>query len=157
MTPSVAPRRRKRVLAVASGGGHWEELLLLHPAFEDQDVLFATTLVGLAERAGIDRHALLPDCNADQKFAAFRCTLAAAWLLLRFRPQVIISTGALPGFIVMAIGKAFGARTIWIDSIANAEEFSAAGTHARGVADLRLSQWPDVADAGDAEYAGSLL
>ena len=155
--PLTAPVRRKRILAVASGGGHWEELLLLRPAFEDQDVLFATTLAGLAERAGLTRHAMLPDCNADQKLAALRCTLAAAWLLLRFRPQVIISTGALPGFIVMAIGKAFGARTIWIDSIANAEEFSAAGAHARRVADLRLSQWPDVADAGHAEYAGNLL
>ena len=149
--------RRKRVLAVASGGGHWEQMQLLRAAFDDQDVLFATTLPGLAERAGLTRHALLPDCNADQKVAALRCAFAAARLLLRFRPHVIISTGALPGFLVMAIGKAFGVRTLWVDSVANAEEFSAAGIHARRVADLRLSQWPEVAAADGAEYAGNLL
>ena len=130
---------------------------VLRAAFDDQEVLFATTLPGLADRAGITRHALLPDCNANQKFAAVRCALSAAWLLLRFRPHVIVSTGALPGFIVMAIGKTFGARTIWVDSVANGEELSSAGSHARRVADLHLSQWPEVAAEFHSEYAGNLL
>ena len=32
---------RRRVLAVASGGGHWVQLLRLRPAFEGCDVTYA--------------------------------------------------------------------------------------------------------------------
>ncbi len=34
--------RRVRVLAVASGGGHWVQLLRLRPAWEGCDVAYAT-------------------------------------------------------------------------------------------------------------------
>jgi hypothetical protein len=34
--------RKKKILAVASGGGHWVELIRLSPAFEGHVVVFAT-------------------------------------------------------------------------------------------------------------------
>ena len=42
-------------------------------------------------------------------------------LLLRHRPDVIVTTGAAPGYFALRFGKLLGARTIWIDSMANAE------------------------------------
>ncbi len=50
-----------------------------------------------------------------------------------------------------------GARTIWVDSLANAEKMSTSGRLARHVADLRLSQWQSVAQAEGADFAGRLL
>ena len=70
---------------------------------------------------------------------------------------MVVSTGALPGVIALTLGRAIGARTIWVDSIANAEEMSMSGKLARRVAHLWLSQWEHVAEAAGAEYAGAIL
>lgn len=147
----------KRILAVASGGGHWQQLMLMRPAFAGHRVRYVTTLAGLPERFGAAPAVIVPDCNRDQKLAILRCTLALAWIMLRERPQVVISTGALPGVLALGLGKAMRARTIWIDSVANAEEMSMSGRQARRVADLWLSQWEHVALAEGAQYAGSVL
>lgn len=148
---------RKRILAIASGGGHWQQLMLMRPAFEGHDVTFATTLPGLPEQFDARPYHLIPDCNRDEKAAALACTLRLAGLILRLRPQVILSTGALPGVIALAIGRAMGARTIWVDSVANAEEMSSSGRLARRFAHLWMSQWEHVAAEAGADYAGAVL
>ena len=46
-------------------------------------------------------------------------------ILIRERPDVVVTTGAAPGFVALAAAKLLlGCRTIWIDSIANAERLS---------------------------------
>lgn len=147
----------RRVLAVASAGGHWQQLMLLRPAYEGQDVHYATTLSGLAAQFDAAPAHLIPDCNRNTKGRALACLLALAWLMLRLRPHVVISTGALPGVMALALGRLVGARTIWVDSVANAEEMSASGRLARRFAQLWLSQWEGPAAAEGAEYAGSVL
>lgn len=147
----------KRILAIASGGGHWQQLQLLRPAFEGQQMRFATTLPGLPEQFDAHPAAIIPDCNRHQKLAILRCSLAIAGQLLRYRPHIIISTGALPGVIALALGRLLGARTIWVDSVANAEEMSMSGKLARRFAHLWMSQWDHVAQAAGAEYAGAVL
>ena len=151
-----APRRR-RVLAIASGGGHWQQLMALRPAFEGCDVLYATTLPGLPEEFGALPARIVPDCNRHEPVAILRAAAAIGRLVAAQRPDVVVSTGALPGVIALGWGKAWRARTVWIDSIANAEEMSMSGRLARPVADLWLSQWPHVAAAAGAGHAGAVL
>ena len=150
-------KTQKRILAVASAGGHWQQLMLLRPAFAHHDVHYITTLKGLAEEFDVYPAHVIPDCNRNTPLRAIRSILAIAYHVIRFRPDIIISTGALPGVIALACGRMMKARTIWVDSIANAEEISASGTLAQRFADLWLSQWPDVAKKSGAEYAGALL
>lgn len=152
-----APRRPRRILAVASGGGHWQQLMLLRPAFDGQRTFFLTTLAGLPEQYRATPAAIVPDCNRDEKLSILRTTLALTGHLLRYRPDVVISTGALPGVIALALGRGLGARTIWVDSVANAEEMSMSGKLARRVAHLWMSQWEHVAAAAGAEHAGAVL
>lgn len=149
--------RRKRVLAVASGGGHWQQLMLMRAAWARHDAKYVTTLPGLAEGFGIDDAAIVPDCNRNEKLKIIWAFFAIAWRILRFRPDVVISTGALPGVIALALGRVWGARTIWVDSVANAEEMSMSGKLARRFAKLWLSQWAHVADAEGAAYDGAVL
>lgn len=149
--------RRRRVLAIASGGGHWQQLMLMRPALKGHDVLYLTTMAGLPEAFGAAPARIVPDCNRGERVATLRSTAGIARALARHRPHVVLSTGALPGLIALALGKAMGARTIWVDSVANAEEMSMSGRLARRVADLWLSQWPEVARAAGAEHAGSVL
>ena len=138
---NVPSGRRPRVLAIASGGGHWAELARLLPAFSDCRVTFASTHRGYA--ADVEGHAfrVIPDASRDNKIAVAWCALKIGLLLLRTRPSVIITTGAAPGYLAARMGKIFGARVCWIDSIANVEELSLSGQMIGKHADLWLTQW----------------
>jgi UDP-N-acetylglucosamine:LPS N-acetylglucosamine transferase len=130
----------------------------IRPAFEGHRTFYLTTMPGLAAEDGLAAEsAVVPDCNRDAPLRMLAAALRVGAHLLRHRPHVVISTGALPGVIALALGRLLGARTIWIDSIANAEEMSMSGRLARRVAHLWLSQWPHVAEAEGATYAGAVL
>ncbi|MEL6533628.1 MAG: UDP-N-acetylglucosamine--LPS N-acetylglucosamine transferase [Pseudomonadota bacterium] len=147
----------RRLLAVASGGGHWQQLMLMRPAFTGLEVTYATTLPGLAEEFGAEPAVLVPDANRHEALATLKALFAIGWLVLRTRPHTVISTGALPGVIALAFGRLAGAETVWVDSVANAEEMSMSGRLAKRFATHWLSQWAHVAEAEGAAYAGSVL
>lgn len=147
----------KRVLAVASGGGHWDELMLLLPTLERYDVRFATTDPRLAEQRGIAGADRLPDCNRNKPFQSIYCAFFAVWLVLKHRPQVVISTGAAPGFMCLLAGRMIGARTLWIDSVANGEELSMCGKLSMTFATQCWVQWEDLAARTNSRYYGAVL
>ena len=131
--------------------------MLLRPGFEGHDITYVTTLPDLAETFGARPSVCFPDCNADTPLRVLVCLVVTGWQVLRHWPHAIVTTGALPGVIALAWGRAIGAQTLWIDSIANAEELSASGRLARRIAHRTLSQWPDVARAEGVDYKGAVL
>jgi UDP-N-acetylglucosamine:LPS N-acetylglucosamine transferase len=147
---------RQRVLAVASSGGHWVQLRRLVPAFEGQDVAYLTTDPGHRAEVGSHRFYSVNDANRWNKLALMVCALRILWVVLRERPHVVVSTGAAPGYLAIRFARALRARTIWIDSIANAEELSMSGRLASETADLCLTQWPHLAE-GRVKYLGAVL
>ncbi|MFN4168075.1 MAG: glucuronosyltransferase [Pannonibacter phragmitetus] len=147
----------KTVLAISSSGGHWEQLMLLREAFAEHNVVYANTLSGLAERNGISGAYLVGDCNRDTPLKNLKTAAQIFRIIWKHKPDVIISTGAAPGIIAIAIGRMFRARTIWIDSIANSEKLSMSGKIAGYVAHLQLTQWEHLARENGPRYAGSVL
>src|SRR5688572_14123026 len=109
-----------KILALSSGGGHWVQLLRLRPAFDGCDVTYAT--VRPSYRADIDSSPfhVIPECNRSHKLRMLRCAFSVMVLLLRLRPDVVVSTGAAPGYFGIRFGRWLGIRTIWVDSVANA-------------------------------------
>jgi UDP-N-acetylglucosamine:LPS N-acetylglucosamine transferase len=150
-------RPRPRVLAVASGGGHWVQMLRLAPAFGGAEVHFATTDRSAAGQVAPAPLHIYPDANKDTPLLLLLCALRLAWLVLRLRPDVVVSTGAAGGFLAIRLARLIGARTMFIDSIANARDLSISARLALGVADRVLSQWPSVSDRTGAEYRGALI
>ena len=149
---------RRRVLAIASGGGHWVQLLRLRPAFAGCEVLFATTRRSFqTDLDGDARFTVIPDCNRNEPLRLGRAFVRIGWLLLRERPEVVISTGAAPGFIAIWIAHKLRIRTIWVDSVANAEELSMSGQRAGRYASLWLTQWKHLAREGGPYFHGSVL
>jgi hypothetical protein len=57
----------------------------------------------------------------------------------------------------LLFGKLLGARTIWIDSIANAEQLSVSGAKVKPFADLWLTQWPHLVTKDGPDYKGAVL
>ena len=155
---SISPeRKRKKLLAVASGGGHWVQLLRLRPAFIDCEVVFVT--VDQAYRADVHDHKFYSISDATRRTVSrlVRATLEVFWIICKERPDIVISTGAAPGYLAIRVGKLFGARSVWVDSIANAEQLSMSGAMAGRYADLWLTQWPDLAKTDGPHYRGAVL
>ena len=83
--------------------------------------------------------------------------LGLAIIVLRTRPHAVITTGAAPGYFALRLGRLVGARTAWVDSIANAGELSLSGKRAGRHADLWLTQWPDLASPEGPDFRGAVL
>ncbi len=77
-------------------------------------------------------------------------------VVMRERPDVVFSTGAAPGFFALFFGRLFGARTIWLDSLANVDRLSLSARLVRPFAKLWLTQWAELAGPDGPEYAGSV-
>lgn len=153
----MQPVHVPKVLAIASGGGHWVQLLRLRAAFEGCDISYATVREGYrTDVGGADFH-LIPDCNRWNKLAVLRSALAIFLLVLRLRPDVVITTGAAPGYFGVRFGKLLGARVVWVDSLANVEELSMSGAKSGSFADLWLTQWPHLAHDDGPQFLGSVL
>lgn len=151
------PARRRRVLAVASGGGHWVQLRRIVPAFEGHDLRYVT--INDSYRADVPDSAVyvVRDSTRWDKLGMLILGLQMLVVMLRVRPHVVVSTGAAPGCLAIILGRAIGARTIWLDSIANVEEVSMSGRLVRRVAGLWLTQWPHLSSADGPEYAGRVF
>lgn len=153
----MSDRRKTRVLGISSGGGHWLELTRLVPAFEGYDVALATVDEAYRSEAGEARFYTIRDVTRWDRWRWIQTLAKLAWILAREKPDVVISTGALPGYFCLRIAKWFGARTIWVDSIANAEELSLSGKVIGKYADLWLTQWPHLARSDGPFYRGAVL
>lgn len=148
-----------KMFAISSGGGHWEQLMLIRPAFVEFEVNYCNTVPGLAEKQNIRKSYLVTDCNATNPISLLKCFCQLFVLLLNIKPHIIVTTGAAPGLIAILIGKIFGSKTVWIDSVANVERLSLSGRVAKHFADIHLTQWESVRLANNTktEFIGRIL
>ncbi len=142
----------RRILAVASGGGHWVQLLRLRPAFQGHRVTYVTVRGSYRADVGDAPLYVVKDATRWDKVGLVKMALQLVWIVIRVRPHVIISTGAAPGYFAIRFGRLLGARAIWIDSIANVEEISMTGRIVAKFADLWLTQWEHL--EGSCDVAG---
>lgn len=153
----MAGVEKKSVLAIASGGGHWQQLMRLRPAFEDQRTVYVTTNADYAADVAGCELFVVTDANRHEPLNLLRSGFQILFRVLRTRPKVVISTGAAPGLFGILFGRLLGAKTIWIDSIANAETVSLSGRIALKFASVVLTQWPHLSSPEGPEYQGSIL
>jgi hypothetical protein len=149
--------KRKTVLAAASGGGHWVELLRVMPAFDGFTQCYVTVRRDYRRDVPGARFYTVNDATGWNLFATGLLALRMLIVVLLVRPHVVVSTGAAPGYFAARFGKLLGARVIWIDSLANVRELSRSGRMAGRYADLWLTQWPWLAQHQGPSYAGQVI
>ena len=151
--------KRKKICLAASAGGHLSQLLLLEQLWESNEVVCVSTGMMVKEKLQeIGRTYIVGECNNQQPVRTFFVAFKCLFIVLKEKPDIIISTGAAVGFLICFWAKLFGAHVIWVDSIANTEDLSLSGRMIRRYANLILSQWPHVADRyPDVEYAGEII
>lgn len=150
-------QNRTRVIAVASAGGHWEQLMLMQSTLEHYDVRYVTTDALPAEYGGITSSEILTDCSKSTPLRLLLCAGQALRIILKHRPQVVVTTGAAPGFMCILAGRLIGARTLWIDSVANGDELSTGGKLAKAFAHNCWTQWEHLATEKRLRFLGRVI
>lgn len=151
-------RTARRILLISSSGGHWVQMNRLLPAFVEYDLYFCSTEKDYAESVPEGRYSHIPDASRTSGVLRLAWqALSVLKVLLATRPDVVVTTGAAPGFFAVFLGKKLGKRTIWIDSIANVEELSMSGRRAARYADLYITQWEHLANGSGPLYFGSVV
>jgi UDP-N-acetylglucosamine--N-acetylmuramyl-(pentapeptide) pyrophosphoryl-undecaprenol N-acetylglucosamine transferase len=136
--------KRLRVCLAASGGGHLRQLLDLRPVWSRHDYFFVTEDTALG-RSLEEEHPVrfVPHYGWGQAKlgkttqmvkAAFVNFFEAARIMLRERPQVVISTGAAAVFFPVLWARMVGARIVVIESFARFEHDSLFGRMAAPLA-----------------------
>jgi UDP-N-acetylglucosamine:LPS N-acetylglucosamine transferase len=152
-------RKGLKILLASSAGGHLSQLLKLSRSWSGFETVLITTndwAIPVSERHCAAY--VVGECNRGNLLKVILVFWRSLRIVLRERPDIVISTGAAAGAIASAISKLFGAKIVWVDSIANVKRVSLSGRLVRRFADLFLVQWPHLQNKSlNIEYAGALV
>lgn len=133
------------------------QLMRLRPSWDGLPVVYVTVNEQVRAAVGEAPFFVVSDGNADTKLTLVRMAVQILFLVVRVRPAAIISTGAAPGVFALMFGKLIGAKTAWVDSIANCDRLSLSGRIVRWFADAWLTQWEHLSDPAGPQYHGTVL
>lgn len=126
-----------KICIVSSVGGHLREVLQLLPALAGHEVFYILndqTSVALEGRVYRIAH-------AERDWRVLWNFYEAGRILRRERPGVILSAGAGPAVPVAMVGKALGARVVFVESFAAVRRPTLTGRIMYRVADDFFYQW----------------
>lgn len=146
----MSRRKNPRLCLAASGGGHVRQLLDLEPVWASRDHFFVTEDTALGRSIAKEHeayfvaHVALGQARLGAPFKmAWRglCNcLSSLRIMLRQRPDVIITTGAGSMAFTVLWGRLLGARVVLIDSFARFDRPSAFARIAGPLAHVRIAQ-----------------
>ena len=151
--------RRASLLLVASPGGHLFQLWALRGAWEGIERTWVTLPTA-------DARALLPE--EDVLFAhgptnrnlrnLLRNLVFAFRVVRRVRPLVIVTTGAGVAVPFVWIGRLFGARVVYVETLARVEGQSLSYRLAAPLVSRVYVQWPELLRAiPKARFCGTVI
>ena len=161
----VLMNKLKRVVFIASMGGHLNELLQLSPLFNETDYTIITekspSTKYLAEKFDDKVHYLVSGSREHLFVYLFKFTYNALLSLiyvLRFRPQSVVSTGTHTAVVFCYLAKLLlRSKIIYIETYANVKLANISGKMIHPIADLYLVQWESLLPAyKKAQYVGKL-
>jgi len=144
--PAKAKKRKKlQVCLTASAGGHMSQLLKVAESCKGCKTFCVTTRDVVREKLKEYGNVhIVGECNREHPLRVILVLMRCINVILRERPDVVISTGAAVGCIMCFLGKLLRAKVVWIDSITNVERLSLSGRMVKYIADLFLVQWPEL-------------
>ena len=142
---------KKKVLFIASTGGHLEELMQLKSIFNNYDYHIITEKT----KSDLSLKTKFPGRvsflvygsytsfwkNIIYPFKLLYNTIKSFILYIKIKPQYIVSTGAHTSGPMCLIGHLFGSKIIYIETFANSETKSKTGSIVYRFADLFIVQW----------------
>ena len=138
----------KKVIFISSMGGHLTELMQLKSIFKDYDYKIVTekhkSTTGLKAKYKSKIDYLLAG-NKDHLlrylFIIPFNIIKSLTIFLRFKPDVVVTTGANTCVAMCYIAKLFRKKIIYIESFANIETKTLTGRLVYPIADIFIVQW----------------
>ena len=154
----VIAKSKLRICLAASAGGHISQLLKLAACWNGYETFCVTTTEVVRNKLRrLGEGYVVGECNRQHPIRVIAVMLRCLRIILREKPDVVISTGAAAGCMLCFLGKIIGAKVVWIDSITNVERISLSGRMVRCLADLFLVQWPELAERYEkVEFVGTV-
>lgn len=147
----------KKIIAAASIGGHWIQLLRIAKSLEnDFDVVYMSTHERCAKMVEGHEFYQMQDFSRWDAWRLIPAFFHCIGVVRKVKPTAVITTGAAPGLVVLMAAKCLGKKTIWVDSIANVKHLSLCGRIASHFVSRTYTQWPDLAE-GNIISSGNVL
>ncbi|MDO4996402.1 MAG: PssD/Cps14F family polysaccharide biosynthesis glycosyltransferase [Bacilli bacterium] len=152
----------KKVLFIASTGGHLNELMQLKDMFNYYDYHIVTEKTNsnkyLKKEYGKKINYLIYGTKHHMLTYPFKLLIncfISLFIYLKFRPDYIITTGTHTAGPMCLIGKIFGSRVIYIETFANMVTKTATGKLIYPIADKFIVQWKSMKKLyPDSEFGG---
>ncbi len=141
----------KRILFIASTGGHLNELLQLKVLFKEYNSYLITekdiSTQGL-QIDGIKKIRYLTYGTRSKilvyPFVFIYNCFKSLFYYLKIKPKVIITTGTHTAVPMCYIGKIFGSKIIFIETFANKNTRTLSGRMVYPISDLFIIQWKEM-------------
>jgi beta-1,4-N-acetylglucosaminyltransferase len=157
-----------KLLIVLGEGGHTMQLLKLvellgnrydyHYIVSKEDDLSVSRIKCPGPIHSLTRPREKRSRRLDAIFRTILSGIQSLWVLLRVRPEAIVSMGPAIAVPVSVVGKLLGARIIFVETGSRVKTLSLTGRIMYHWADLFLVQWPQLAKKlPRAIYAGRLV
>ena len=139
---------KRKVLFVASTGGHLKELMQLEDMFLNYDFNLITEKTDsnlyLKDKYNNRVDFLVygtKDHLLTYPFKLLYNCFKSLWLYLKIHPDYIITTGVHTSAALCCLGKIFGSKIIYIETFSNISSKTVTGKYLYPVSDLFIVQW----------------
>ena len=150
-----------KVCFTASSGGHLEEISRLNEISEKYDHFLITEKSSFSQNNFGKRKYYVPQTNRKEILFIFKFVILfirAFQILLKEKPDVIISTGALSTYPICMVGKLFKKKIVYIESFARCDKPSLTGKLMYKHADIFIVQWKEMLELyPKALYGGAIF
>lgn len=146
-----------KLALLCSAGGHLTEMLQIENAYKKHDHFFVT--FEREDSKALSGRVYFVNDPKRNPFKVLKNVFQSFALLVRERPEVVITTGAGMAVPFCYLAKLFGKKVVYIESFCRIEQPSLTGKMLYGIADLFLVQWEDLLEkyGKKACYWGKLL
>lgn len=140
--------KKKKVLFISSTGGHLKELLQLKKLFGKYDSYLITEKTDSTKKLKDEYKEKMgymvfgtKDHMLTYPFKLLANCFISVYYFIKIRPKYIVTTGTHTAGPICYLGKIFGSKIIYIETMANINRKTQTGKLIYPIADLFIVQW----------------
>ncbi len=137
-------QNKVRICLTSSSGGHFEQLIMLKPLIEKYEGYIVTEKIDYDIKVGNIPVKYVNSINRTDKTFVIKFIanfIKSFFIIIKDKPDLVISTGALAAIPIMFWSKFFGSKVIYIESFAKINSPNISGKIAYKFADQFYIQW----------------
>lgn len=136
--------KKIKVALACSAGGHFAELRQLAPFYEKFGHFFVMFRRPDSEHLAQTKTVFFVERPARNPIKTLQCAWQSLQILLREKPDLVVSTGADSAIPICVLAKLLGKKVVFIESFCRIREPSLSGRIMYPFSDLFIYQWKEL-------------